>query len=214
MALTIPNKQVDAIYQQLMKEWGAAGSDYKPIQFDTYTKEQLSDQTAQYLRPTTEKAIEARRGQTVQSKAALDTDAAARGMGQSTWLTDYKGKLSNAESTDIAGLESDYSATLLESVIKQFQDQQNKKAEIDTQNAAIYSAFEQDMYERALKLLQMQQAAAGGGGGGGYRRSGGGSGGSGKGSGQTVSFKYVTSGTDGAEKQYKTDNRIGGRQPA
>ena len=88
------------------------------------------------LRPTYDLAIKGRQQQTATNKANLDADAAARGMGSSTWVTDVKNRQQNYEADDIAGLEASY-ARELQSVLQQ--ERANKLA-ADQYNASSQAA--------------------------------------------------------------------------
>ncbi|HWS31053.1 MAG TPA: hypothetical protein VN512_13185 [Clostridia bacterium] len=69
-----------------------------------------------YLRPSVDQAIANRQKQTITNKANIDADAASRGMGASTWVTDVKNRQQNAEASDVASMESNYGATLAERI--------------------------------------------------------------------------------------------------
>lgn len=64
------------------------------------------------LRPSYDIAMRNRQAQTATNKANIDADAAARGMGTSTWVTDVKNRQQNAEASDVAMLEADYARQL------------------------------------------------------------------------------------------------------
>lgn len=69
-----------------------------------------------YLRPAVDQAITQRQKQTLTNKANIDADAASRGMGASTWVTDVKNRQQNAEASDIGMMESNYGATLAQQI--------------------------------------------------------------------------------------------------
>lgn len=69
-----------------------------------------------YLRPAVDQAIGQRQKQTLTNKANIDADAASRGMGASTWVTDVKNRQQNAEASDIGMMESNYGATLAQQI--------------------------------------------------------------------------------------------------
>ena len=77
------------------------------INVERQTEEDLARQVSAYLRPYTENAINARRAQTGKDRAAADVDAASRGMGSSTWLSDAKNRMAAAEASDITAMEND-----------------------------------------------------------------------------------------------------------
>ena len=106
------------------------------INADMQTQAELANQIAAYLRPYTESAINARRQQTVQNRAAIDVDAASRGMGSSTWVTDAKLRQAQAEASDITNLENQYLSNLYQGVFNADQAQQERAFNAAVQNAS------------------------------------------------------------------------------
>ena len=105
----------------------------------------------------------------------IDVDAYSRGMGSSTWVTDAKQRLQDAEADDIAQMEANYQAGLNEAVLNQY-------------NLAVAQslAAQNNAYALAKDLYSLAQNARagvgsvssfgggyGGGGGGGYSYRGG-----------------------------------------
>lgn len=105
------------------------------INVDQYSQQELANQIAAYLRPYTENAIRQRQQQTVANRAAIDVDAASRGMGASTWVTDAKNRQVKAEATDIANLENTYLGNLNQSVFSADQAQRERAYNAAAQNA-------------------------------------------------------------------------------
>jgi hypothetical protein len=106
------------------------------INADMQTQAELANQIAAYLRPYTENAINARRQQTVQNRAAIDVDAASRGMGSSTWVTDAKLRQAQAEASDIMNIENQYLSNLYQGVFNADQAQQERAFNAAVQNAS------------------------------------------------------------------------------
>ena len=106
------------------------------INVDQYSQQELANQIAAYLRPYTENAINARKHQTIKNRAAIDVDAASRGMGASTWVTDSKNRQAQAEAADIANLENTYLGNLNQSVFSADQAQRERAYNAAAQNAA------------------------------------------------------------------------------
>lgn len=98
------------------------------------------------LRPAYEKARANRIAQTGRNAAMVDTDAAARGMGSSTWVTDAKNRLRNQEAADLANLESDYAGNLYNALLNQLDNQDNKRMSL--LNTALSTT--QGMYDKWL----------------------------------------------------------------
>ena len=82
------------------------------------------------LRPGYEKQAAARRQATLRQQAEVDADAAARGMGASSWVTDAKSKLKAAEANDIAGLWEDYAAELIRGLTDALSDMEERKDQV------------------------------------------------------------------------------------
>lgn len=119
----------------------------------------LSNQISAYLRPSYDQAIAARQEQTVQNRADIDADAASRGMGRSSWVTDVKARESKAEASDIANLESNYGAALAQAVLNQYNQHLNNKLQVDLANANMMAQYEQLAYDRAGDMYNLMQAS-------------------------------------------------------
>lgn len=140
----------DDVYAKL-KNSGA----YNPVTMPEQTLEGITDQLAGILRPQYEQAIKQRYGATKQQKAAIDVDAASRGMGTSTWVTDAKNRLMNAEASDIAGMESDYASQLAGDALQQYNNYLGDKLALDQYNSQLARALGEDAYNRALTNDQL-----------------------------------------------------------
>ena len=151
----------------------------------TTDMDEIKSYVESYLRTAYDQSIENRRKQTEADRAMIDLDAYSRGMGSSTWVTDAKQRLQDAEADDIANMEANYQAGLNEAVLNQY-----------NQAVAQGLAAQNNAYDLAKDLYSLGQNAkagvgsmagsgsgGGGGGGGGYsyssirRRTGGNSGG-------------------------------------
>ena len=120
----------------------------------------LSGQIAAYLRPSYDQAIANRQIQTEQNRADIDADAASRGMGRSSWVTDVKARENKAEASDIANLESNYGAALAEAVLNQYNMHLNNKLQVDMANAEMAAKYEQLAYDRAGDMYNLMQSKA------------------------------------------------------
>ena len=131
----------------------------------------LSNQISAYLRPSYDQAIANRQVQTEQNRADIDADAASRGMGRSSWVTDVKARENKAEATDIANLESNYGAALAEAVLNQYNQHLSNQLQVDMANAELAAKYEQLAYDRAGDMYNLSQSkkssSSGNGGGGG-----------------------------------------------
>ena len=155
-------------YQQVLTQ---LQGDQGPERSDS----QLKNYLTKLIRPSYDQAIARRQQQTGQSAAAVDTDAASRGMGTSTWVTDAKNRLRNNEAQDIATLNSNYSSALYDALLNQINQRDQNRMNLMSMAQGIAG----NMYDR-WKAEEDAAKASGGGGGGGF---GGGSGRGGRGGG-------------------------------
>lgn len=181
---------VNDYYNSILKSLGSSAItperiNYESLGYDMPTEAEIASKISEYLRPGYDKAISARRAQTDQNRAAIDIDAASRGMGASTWVTDAKTRQMNAEAADIAGLESDYNANLAQNVYNMYNqhlanqlevgmfDKSNQLA-VDEQNVAnalaaaqwneqMRRALEETAYSRALNAYNLAKSRGGSG---------------------------------------------------
>lgn len=172
-------------YDNILTKLQGSGA-YTPLSIPEQTLDSVTEQLAQIYRPQVERAIAQRYGATKQQKAAIDVDAASRGVGTSTWVTDAKNRIMNAEAADIAGLESDYISQLSGDALKQYQNYLGDKLKLDQYNQQLKAALGGAAYDQAMQQYgqgmiegtlpyqqlqfqwqQTQNAAKGSGGGGG-----------------------------------------------
>ena len=168
----------------------------------TTDKDEIKSYVESYLRAAYDQSIENRRKQTEADRAMIDLDAYSRGMGSSTWVTDAKQRLQDAEADDIANMEANYQAGLNEAVLNQY-----------NQAVAQGLAAQNNAYDLAKDLYSLGQNAkagvgsvsssgGGSGGGGGYsyrsgkKKSSGSRGGS-SGSGNMTYTQWLMNANDG-----------------
>ena len=142
--------QYDTIHSQLQ----GSGA-YTPITLPEQSLDSITEQLAQIYRPQIERAIAQRYGATKQQKAAIDVDAASRGMGTSTWVTDAKNRIMNAEAADVAGLESDYASQLAGDALTQYQNYLSDKLKLDQYNQQLRATMEGAAYDQAMQQYQL-----------------------------------------------------------
>ena len=173
---TSKGKTVSSSYESILKTLMPQTIGYSPIETEKQTQESLASQISAYLRPYVDKSIAGRKSTTIANRAGIDIDAASRGMGASTWVTDAKQRETNAEASDIAGLESDYAANLAEQVYNSYQSYLDRQYNVDTANAGnqievdefnaqVLAALEQTAYERALDMNSLKGSGSGSGSG-------------------------------------------------
>ena len=168
----------------------------------TTDMDEIKSYVESYLRTAYDQSIENRRKQTEADRAMIDLDAYSRGMGGSTWVTDAKQRLQDAEADDIANMEANYQAGLNEAVLNQY-----------NQAVAQGLAAQNNAYDLAKDLYSLGQNAkagvgsvsssggSGGGGGYSYSRSGkkksSGSRGGSSGSGNMTYTQWLMNANDG-----------------
>lgn len=106
------------------------------------------------LRPQFDSAIADIEEQRIANNAAIDVDAASRGMGNSTWVTDAKLQQLKAQAAQTGDLEAQYSAQLYEALLNA-QDERDDEA-----------------YDRALDWFNYAESQKGGSGGSGSNNNG------------------------------------------
>lgn len=131
---------------------------------NTYTPQSastLKDALSRSMRPAYDKQIAARQDAAKANRAAIDTDAASRGMGSSSWVTDVKNRQNNAAASDIANIESDYQANLYNSLL-------NRLGQQDEMAMAAAQSAQGNALGLANQLYGKVFAKKSGGGGGGW----------------------------------------------
>lgn len=156
---------LDALQAQIYSKLSAPS-----ISYSMPSQQELAAQISAYLRPSYDNAIAQRRDQTLYNRAQIDADAASRGMGRSTYVTDVKDQAMDAEASDIASLESDYKSALLQAVQDQYNQHLQNKLAADQYNSQAQYAAQEAAWQSALGLygnnLAQAQAASSRGGGG------------------------------------------------
>lgn len=128
------------------------------------TLEELYQQLSSFLRPSVDAAIANRRSYGDTVMAELDADAYSRGMGGSSYLSGMKNREYNAVASDIAAMESNYSASLarylynasneLQSIQLRF-EQMRREQEYELQRER-----ERRQHEAALQYQRQQHELA------------------------------------------------------
>lgn len=135
------------------------------IAYDAKSEEEIRATVAAWLRPSYDQAIFNRKEQTLTNKANLDADAIARGMGTSTYVTDVKNRQQNAESSDIATMESDYGATLAKYVSEGVETENDRLLEVQEFNAEQRQAAYELAFSAAKELFAYYKKKGSGGSG-------------------------------------------------
>lgn len=121
-------------YLQKMQDQFLANA--QTIDYKSQSPSALKSALAKMLRPEYDKAIANRQKMAAKNRAAIDTDAASRGMGSSTWVTDVKNRQNDASATDISGLESDYISNLYGNLLDRLSQQEATNLSVAQYNAA------------------------------------------------------------------------------
>lgn len=168
---TGPTSSVPSGYSTYLKDFQSLLGSYAPtISYTPTSREELQKDISSYLRPAYDLAIQQRKDATVANKANIDVDAASRGMGSSTWVTDVKDRAQDSEARDVATLESQYAAAMAQQLMSALQQEKANQLAVEQYNANTQAQALQtalglagDFY--ANDLAMAQQAAKSGGGG-------------------------------------------------
>lgn len=114
-----PNKEFQNIYNGII---GSMGTD-----------DELKANIEAALRPLYEQSAEQLRQQRIARNADIDVDAASRGMGNSTWVTDAKLRQLKDESANLAILDANYNNQLYGALADAIKDRDN-----NAYNQALY----------------------------------------------------------------------------
>ena len=136
------------------------------IDYNAKSEDEIRSSISAWLRPSYEQAITTRKEQTLTNKANLDADAIARGMGASTFVTDVKNRQQNAESSDIATMESDYGATLAKYVSEGVETENDRLLEVQKFNAEQRQSAYELAFSAAMELFPYYRKKSSGGGSG------------------------------------------------
>lgn len=132
-----PASSVPSGYSTYLKDFQSLLGSYAPtISYTPASREELQQDISSYLRPAYDLAIQQRKDATVANKANIDVDAASRGMGSSTWVTDVKDRAQDSEARDIATLESQYAGALAQQLMSALQQEKANQLAVDQYNAS------------------------------------------------------------------------------
>ncbi len=148
--------------------YGAARAAYAPelVDLADFDSEEEAKNISGWLRPSYDAAIADRERRTDTYSAELDADALSRGMGRSTYVTDVKSRQQNEEARDVAALNSDYSAKLLQYLSERQASYDERRTETDMFNAGAMNTAMEKVYQGAMTLYKNYLSSLGGGGGG------------------------------------------------
>lgn len=130
MATKYPDKKFQAIYEGILNSMGS--------------DDDLKANIEAALKPMYDQSVEQLRQQRIARNADIDVDAASRGMGNSTWVTDAKLRQLKDESANLAVLNANYNNQLYGAL------------------ADAIAGRDDDAYNRALYWWQQQKPKGGG----------------------------------------------------
>lgn len=107
------------------------------VKYTPQSASALKSAIAKALRPQYDAAIRNRQSTAAANRASIDADAAARGLGSSSWVTDVKNRQNNATAKDVANLEGQYSAALYQNLMNKLSEQDQLSLSAQQANAGI-----------------------------------------------------------------------------
>lgn len=107
------------------------------VKYTPQSASALKSAIAKALRPQYDAAIRNRQNTAAANRASIDADAAARGLGSSSWVTDVKNRQNNAAAKDVANLEGQYSAALYQNLMNKLSEQDQLSLSAQQANAGI-----------------------------------------------------------------------------
>lgn len=178
MALTLPDSTLDSYYQNLVANYKPQEISYQDITTEQKTESNLASAIAAYLEPYKKKSVSSIESSLRSQRASADADAASRGMGTSTYLSDLKSRMSRQAQSDISNIESDFVSSIGQRTAEAYQNQLNRVLNVNQVNAANRLSKEQwnaqeknraeaEAWNRAFILAQYAPASSGGSGGSG-----------------------------------------------
>lgn len=108
------------------------------------------------LLPAYRQAIANRQRQTNVERASIDADAAARGMGSSTWVTDAKTRRADSEADDIATMQGNYMSTLASRLADAIYAEKANKLSADQFNANLKANWNNSLEETMARHLKSE----------------------------------------------------------
>jgi len=144
------------LLKQMLSAYDPALVNYTPLD-----EEKALLQIAAWLRPAFDAAIEMRGKQTERAAAELDTDAYARGMGSSTFLSDVKARNRMDEADDVRAMESDYASKLAQFLYQAVETDRARALDVAKFNAEQTNAARAHAANAAL--AQSGRSSSGGG---------------------------------------------------
>lgn len=138
------------------------------ITVKTPSKSEISSMWSEVLRPTYDAAIEERQEAAGRNMAELDADAAARGMGSSSYVSSLKAREMDEAQDDIDDMEAQYGAALAEKIYDSLYEYSKLGLEAQKYNASAAASANQqalniasDWYTQYLKQAANSASSSG-----------------------------------------------------
>lgn len=109
---TYPNEEFQGIYDSILASMG--------------DDDTLKANIEAALKPMYDQSVQQLQQQRIANNAAIDVDAASRGMGNSTWVTDAKLRQLRGESDQLASLNANYNNQLYSALLDAIKDRDDK----------------------------------------------------------------------------------------
>lgn len=106
------------------------------VQYNPTSTAQLRDNLETAYRAGYDQSVDARREATRRNNAAIDADAAARGMGASTWVTDAKMRQADSEAADLASLAAQRDSAIAQQLASALSSQEANRLAVEQFNAS------------------------------------------------------------------------------
>jgi len=127
---TIP-VNLSSLYEQLK---GMLLPEAEQIDYQPRSRAELRAGLEESLMPSYQAAVRERQQNTQRTNATIDADAAARGIGASTWGTNVKDRNYGDEAKDIADMRGTYNSTLANNLNSLMGEQETRKLSVDQYN--------------------------------------------------------------------------------
>lgn len=215
-ATTNLQNYANQLYKSLIAQ--APTIDYTPR-----TEAQLRDNLLKSYQASYDQSINNRRQATRQNRGAIDSDAASRGIGSSTWVTDAKLRQNDNEARDLTSLRANRDSTVAQQLAAALGNQEDNQLAVKQYNASLRSTALNNalstagtMYDKFKAEDPALQAAAsgGGGGGGGWGGYSGGGGGGYSGSSKPTSTSFGSGVTKVSNSPYIYTSAPAAKAPA
>ena len=129
-ATTNLQNYANQLYKSLIAQ--APTIDYTPR-----TEAQLRDNLLKSYQASYDQSINNRRQTTRQNRGAIDSDAASRGIGSSTWVTDAKLRQNDNEARDLTSLRANRDSTIAQQLAAALGNQEDNQLAVKQYNASL-----------------------------------------------------------------------------